>query len=84
MNHDGREVGDEKTVPSSSTQCHLVSGNRDFPLYKKTSGRNNLKDVKVICGFLDDKIEEMDFAAFKSAFYRARQRLKKVKLCDTK
>lgn len=51
---------------------------------EKTSGRTNLKDVKTICGFLDDKIEEMDFAAFKSAFYRARQRLKKVKPGDTK
>lgn len=50
---------------------------------EEVNGRTDLKKVKNICGYINDDIEDMNFEAFKSAFYRARRQFKKITLTVT-
>lgn len=75
----GRGEKVRKTVSFGSIWFHAVL----LAMYmRETNGKANLKDLYQVCAFLDDEVDSMSMAAFKSAFFRARQRFKGVKLVE--
>ncbi len=70
-----------KTVSFGSIWVQAVLLSRYM---KETNGRANMKALYKVCAFLDDEVEAMSLAAFKSAFFRARQRFKEVELIEPK
>ncbi|MHB1933640.1 MAG: hypothetical protein ACYCR5_04560 [Leptospirillum sp.] len=69
----------KKTVSFGSIWFHAVL----LAMYmRETRGKANLKELYRVCAFLDDEVDNMSLPAFKSAFFRARQRFKGVNLVE--